>query len=346
MSGKKTTFRLITILLAITLLINFSVRLDVNAGVASDFLQLDGTSGVLLDGSIDILLSGAGFGGAVFELGNSIYDTGKGIIDVLNGKAKPMDYVDLGINIAATGAIIAAIATGGASIPIIVAVTVGVKIAKEMVKYFKAVKAAPRALRKVGSWLKKHIGNPILNFLGVFKPNIYIYSENDIDVHVKLEPYNYITESIPAYDKENGWNAHVIRGSINGKNDYLFYEAIIPDEGLQREEGFSIHGKTLTEDMDNMLDMYGFNKKEKDDFLEYWAKKLADGRDYVFYPQYEDILKNIMPITIEPMPDSVFRVWYLIEELKEGTVLSPISKVDQIDRSDYTVVEWGGILKN
>lgn len=339
----RTTFKLVSILLALILLINFSLQNEVEAGVASDFLQLDGLPGELADGSINVLLSGAGFGGAVFELGNSIYDSGTGLIKVLSGNANAMDYIDLGINLAATGAIIATIATGGAAIPVIVAVTAGVKIAKELSKHIKNIIAAPRTLKKVASWLKKHIGNPILNFLGVYKPNIYIYSNENIEVHVKLEPYEYITESIPQYDEDEGWKAYIFSGSINGVNDYLFYEAKIPDQGLQRKEGFVIHHETLEEDMEMVLLMYGFNEKEKDDFLEYWTDKLADGKDYVFYPQYNDTLEKIMPITITPAPDNIFRIWFLIEELEEVKEFEIIHEVEKIKRLDYTVVEWGGI---
>lgn len=50
-----------------------------------------------------------------------LYDTGKGIITVSGGKGSALDYIDLGINIVATGAIIAGLALGSPTIPIIVA---------------------------------------------------------------------------------------------------------------------------------------------------------------------------------------------------------------------------------
>jgi hypothetical protein len=280
----------------------------------------------------------------VFELGNSIYDTGTGLIKAFNGDAGALDFIDLGINIAATGAIIATIATAGTAIPVIVAVTAGVQIAKEVFKHVKNIKDLPRTFKKVGSWLKKHIGNPILNFLGVYKPNIYIYSQEDIKVNVKLAPYEFITESIPLYDEREGWNALVFKGSLNGNNDYLFYEACIPDKGLQRNEGFIIKSTALEEDMEKMLGLYGFNSKEKDDFLKYWTVKLDDDKDYVFYPQNNDILASIMPITVTPSPDNIFRVWFLIEELGADKDFRIIDEVETIERLDYTVVEWGGIL--
>ncbi len=338
------TVKLLSVLLILALVISFSVRDVVEAGIVSDFLGLEGLEGQLIDGATDILISGAGFGGAVYELGNSIYDTGVGLVKVFSGSAKATDYVDLGINTVAAGAIIAGIVTGGASIPVIVAVTVGVKIAKGLVSYFKAYTAASPALKKIASWLKKHIGNPILNFLGVYKPNIYIYNDKDIDVNVRIEPYAFITESIPLYDQDKGWHAMVRNGSINGRNDYLFYEARIPDAGLQREEGFIIHGDTRREDMEKMLARYGFNLVEKDDFLEYWISKLSNQRDYVFFPQENDILEDIMPLAVAPQPDAIFRIWFLIEEMDGDKAFTVITDTEKIARQGYTVVEWGGIM--
>lgn len=340
------TVKLLSVLLILSLVITFAVRDIAEAGVVSDFLGLEGLEGQFIDGATDILLSGAGFGGAVYELGNSIYDTGVGLVKVFGGSANALDYVDLGINTVAAGAIIAGIVTGGASIPVIVAVTVGVKIAKGLISYFKAYTAASPALKKIASWLKKHIGNPILNFLGVYKPNIYIYCDEDIDVNVKIEPYALITQSIPQYDQKNGWNALVKNGSIDGRNDYLFYEARIPDQGLQREEGFFIRGLDLAADMEEMLDRYGFNQKEKDDFLAYWNHKLSAERDYVFYPQGNEILERIMPLTVTPQPDTIFRIWFLIEEPNSNKDFHVITGVEKINRCHYTVVEWGGICSD
>lgn len=347
----KTTFKLIVILLILVFTIQISLQNAAQADVASDFLQLDGLEGAIVDGSITLILNTAGCGGAVFELGNSIYDAQKGLIKVMGGEATTMDYIDLGVNVASAGVIIAALATGGAAIPILVAATVGVKIFKELVKNYKVFKATPKAIKKIASWLKKHIGNPILNFLGVYKPNIYIYSKKDINVCVKLEPSEYITKSDPPYNLVQGWKSSVWNGSINGCNDFLFYEARIPEKGLQTEEAFIVRGALLKKDMELILDLYGFNQIEKDDFLTYWVEQLSTQKDYVFYPQGGDILQEIMPLTVLPTPDHIFRLWFLIREadtmqINAGSLpFKILNEVERIQRLDYTVVEWGGIME-
>ncbi len=346
MQKNKITVRLLFALIILVLLITFSVQQEAESGIVSDFLELNGTEGFVVDSAFSFVLSGAGFGGAVFELGNSFYDIGSGLVKAFSNNATGMDYIELGINSAAAGGLIAGIVLGGASIPVIVAVTVGVKICADFAKNIITSVKVVQAMSTIGSWLKKHIGNPLLNFLGVYKPNIYIYCPKDITANVKIEPYQYITASIPAYDQQEGWNAKVERGSINGTNDYLFYEARIPDQGLQREEGFVMHGQRLKADMEQMLDRYGFNEKEKGDFLEYWGDKLTGKKNYVFYPQGRDTLDSIMPLTIVPRPDSVFRLWFLIEEFNEQKDFKIIDQVKKIERYNYTVVEWGGVCSN
>lgn len=346
MRSNQTTLKLVAVLLILTLVITFSLQQIAEAGVVSDFLGLKGTEAFVVDSAFSVVLSGAGFGGAVFELGNTFYDVGTGLVKAFSGGATTMDYIDLGINAAAAGGIIAGIILGGASVPIAVAVIVGVKICVEVAKKIVSAVKIAKGIEKIGSWLKKHIGNPLLNFLDVYKPNIYIYCSKDVTVNVKVGPSGYITASIPEYNEEEGWNASVERGSINGVNDYLFYEARIPDQGLQREEGFLIHGRSLRQDMERMLDLYLFNTKEKDDFLAYWGDKLTGEKDYVFYPQGSDRLDQIMPLTIVPRPDSVFRLWFLIEEVNAQKDFKVIDKVEKIERYNYIVVEWGGVCAN
>lgn len=182
----------------------------------------------------------------------------------------------------------------------------------------------------------------------VYKPNIYIYSSRDIAVNVKLSQYDKITESIPIYNKYNGWKADVFNGSINGSNDYLFYEAVVPDKGFQKEKGWIINGSadgnSLEKDLSSIAELYGFNAKEKKDFLEYWGNKLDSKTGYEVFPQDTTIVDNIMPVNISPSPDNIFRIWFYFSPLCGKTGVTAPDKIKSIQRSDYTVVEWGGLV--
>lgn len=187
----------------------------------------------------------------------------------------------------------------------------------------------------------------------VYKPNIYIYSSRDMTVNVKLSPYDRITESIPLYDKYNGWNANIFNGSINGINDYLFYEAFIPDKGLQKEKGWVINSESgstgrdsLKKDLSHILDIYRFNAKEKKDFLEFWCNKLDSKTSYAVFPQDTTTVDKIMPVDISPSPDNIFRLWFYFSPVNGKADITAPNSIENIQRSDYTVVEWGGLVGN
>lgn len=186
----------------------------------------------------------------------------------------------------------------------------------------------------------------------VYKPNIYIYSSKDMTVNVKLSSYDRITESIPLYDKYNGWDANIFNGSISGINDYLFYEALVPDEGFQKEKGWvinrsengSIGGDSLKKDLSRILDLYRFNTKEKKDFLKFWCNMLDSKTGYAVFPQDTTIVDKIMPVDISPSPGKIFRIWFYFSPLYGKVGITAPDNIESIQRSDYTVVEWGGLV--
>jgi hypothetical protein len=72
----------------------------------------------------------------------------------------------------------------------------------------------------------------------VYKPNIYIYPKEKMDMSVKLifpKGGNILT-SIPEYGA--GWNISVdTNGLINNTYSYLFYESTQPDIGKENMDG-------------------------------------------------------------------------------------------------------------
>lgn len=328
------------VILIVALLTNLSFMPgESRAGtVVSDYMGLNGLGGNIVNETFNAGLKIAG--GPVSNLAISFYDTGTELVSIFTqnytATQKAAAWTKVGTTIVGMGAIIATIATGSATLPIIVGITAVVAIVGTIAD---AVKNGDKIL----AWLKEYIGNPLKNLLEVYKPNIYIYSEQDRSVNVKLYPYDYITQSIPLYDPEEGWKADVFAGSINGCDDYLFYEAKVPDRYLQRSKGFVIFADTRKSDMIDVLDQYGFNDKESRDFIEYWDQKLKDNVDYVFYPQGTKTINKIMPLEVSPEPESVFRLWFLIEAVENASI-NEMGEIETIKRKSFTLIEWGGIM--
>ncbi len=180
-------------------------------------------------------------------------------------------------------------------------------------------------------------------FADVKKPNIYLYGDRDLTALVQLTPEKAIAVSEPVYQPGQGWLAQIRDGSLNGNGDFLFYEALVPDSGWQKEEGYVIRASSREQDMAAMLGQYGFNDKETVEFIEYWANHLTEDVDYVFYPQETAAVERVMPLSISPEPDHVSRIWFSAEPL--GSVPDPVTDPETIVREGFYVVEWGVMIR-
>jgi hypothetical protein len=174
------------------------------------------------------------------------------------------------------------------------------------------------------------------------KPNIYLYSDRDLIARVRLAPENAITVSEPVYQRGIGWQVEIRNGSLNGKGDFLFYEARGSDFPWQKEEGYVIRAAYREQDMAFMLGQYGFNEKETAEFIDYWASHLVGDMDFVFYPQETEAVNQDMPLYISPKPDHVMRIWFYAEPLR--TTPEPVIYPEKIVREGLYVVEWGVII--
>jgi hypothetical protein len=178
----------------------------------------------------------------------------------------------------------------------------------------------------------------------IAKPNIYLYSDRDLTAWVRLFPEEAITVSDPPYKPGIGWKAEIRNGSLNGAGDFLFYEGNGHVSGWQKEEGYVIRGAYREQDMASMLGEYGFNEKETDEFIEYWACHLAGDRDYVLYPQETDAVNRAMPLSVIPEPDAVNRIWFYAAPFVSAP--NPVTNPEKIVREGFYVVEWGVIIRD
>jgi hypothetical protein len=219
---------------------------------------------------------------------------------------------------------------------------------------------------KPGDWVKHNgnefngtidsgftkIGNtnrplPDPNALGipVLKPNIYLYPSKTLQVNVVFSNPHCVTTSIPDYPADKGWLVQAApNGKINDIFDYLFYEASINKAFFQKNIAWVVHADTRKTDFEKILNLYGFNNKEKADFIEFWTKKLDVSKDYQVYPQETFIINQAMPVTINPQPQSISRIWFYFIEKSQEQVPEPGS-TEKINRNGFTVVEWGGMVE-
>jgi hypothetical protein len=179
----------------------------------------------------------------------------------------------------------------------------------------------------------------------VYKPNIYLYPTytTKMNVSMSLPQGGCICESDPQYPAQ--WQNIKVKpsGSINNQYDFLFYEAMLPDQ-WQYESGWSVKMNDLEMFFRENMAEYGFVDHEINDFIDYWIPKLQDSPYYNIYPQHTEKINGLVELNISKIPNSVLRLFYVIKAAPEKEDM-PVPDIPAFDAKGFAVREWGVILK-
>ncbi len=186
---------------------------------------------------------------------------------------------------------------------------------------------------------------PAASGIGVYKPNIYLYPEEETAFSVRFGTPELLTVTDPLY--EGIWQGSALPdGTLTvGENTYgfLFYESVTEPWLYQCEEGFVIPADDRAAAFTRILTAYGLNEQEIADFNAFWCGKLESGCDYAMYPQLTQTVDAAMPVTISPQPDTVFRIWFAF--VRDDTPQRE-AVPEALTRDGFTAVEWGGFFLN
>lgn len=179
------------------------------------------------------------------------------------------------------------------------------------------------------------------------KPVIYLYPEQEMDVSVKVEPVGGFSFTEPEYGE--GWNVTAKPdGTLTNHADgetypYLFWEG---RGGLYEtpSEGYIVAQGEVEGFLNDMLARYGLNEQETADFTEFWLPRMQASPHYFVTFMTNRVMDELAPLTVEPKPDSVFRILMDYRPLEAPIdVLEPRAP-HAFERNGFTVVEWGGVL--
>ena len=184
------------------------------------------------------------------------------------------------------------------------------------------------------------------------KPNLYLYPEHDTFTRVRLEldRRQQVVASIPEY-KPRGWRgiAHTdgtwTELGRRVRDPFLFYEVSLAgwqSRSLQRDAGWCIPfgGLPAVHAMADILADYGFNARERDDFVDAWIHDLPPSESYAVYPQIE--VDDYAGLQIQPMLP-VERLWLVVDD-GAGCAPRQVPEVLPFDRSGAHGVAWGVVL--
>ena len=180
-----------------------------------------------------------------------------------------------------------------------------------------------------------------------YKPIIYIYPENEMEVSIKLGNEKFITTSYPKYN--NGWKALASPNGnlkIDERNYYGLYWEGKNHISKELDTGFVIKGEDTSKFLEEKLSILGLNEREINEFIIYWLPKMEKNNyNYIRFESKEEI-DSYMPLIIEPTPDKIIRVYMEYKSLNEYKEVKE-QILTKENRKGYTVVEWGGsIIEN
>jgi len=177
-----------------------------------------------------------------------------------------------------------------------------------------------------------------------YKPVIYLYPKETIDISVQLNIKNIeFTTIYPKFNEKNTWNVKAKPNGdilLNGRTyPYLFWEAesYNPQE---TNEGFIVTEENAEQFLEEKLKILGLNEKEKTDFITFWLPKLLKNKISLCSFQTKKFFENF-ELNVTPKPDSMIRIFLTIKKL-DAPINVKEQKLVSVERKGFTVIEWGG----
>lgn len=177
-----------------------------------------------------------------------------------------------------------------------------------------------------------------------YKPVIYLYPTEEMNLNVKLGYKENITVSYPEY--KNGWNVlakpngRLLDLDTNRELYSLYYECDNAIKFDMTDEGFIVKGSEIVPFLEEKLSILGLTDIEAEEFIIYWLPILKENKyNYIRFATEEEINQN-MPLSIDKSPDSIIRVLMVYKALEEEIEVSE-QVLESPVREGFTVVEWG-----
>lgn len=177
-----------------------------------------------------------------------------------------------------------------------------------------------------------------------YKPIIYIYPEEEINLEVSLGYPEKITCSYPEYEEVWKVLAKPDGTLIDNETDRELYSLYWEGAGTidaKDNKGFVVKGKDTAKFLEEKLETLGLNYKEAQEFIIYWLPKMQENEyNYIRFASMEEI-NEYMPLEISENPDTLIRVFMQYKALDKYIEVEE-QELESIKRKGFTVVEWGG----
>ena len=184
---------------------------------------------------------------------------------------------------------------------------------------------------------------PTTDLVAPAKLVIYLYPETETQVTVELDFNGRLTSVYPAY--ENGWTVTAqpdgtLKDAAGREYYCLFWEGETEVE-YDLTTGFCVAGADTAAFLEDALRELGLTDKEANEFIIYWLPRM-EGNAYNLISFQKEIYTDNAALTIDPMPDSLLRVFMAWKGLDKPVEVEP-QELTGFERVGFAVVEWGGV---
>ena len=175
------------------------------------------------------------------------------------------------------------------------------------------------------------------------KPVIYLYPEEETNIHVELDFNGTVTSVYPAY--ENSWDVvaspdGTLTDPETGREYYCLFWEGVSAAAYDLTEGFVVAGADTEAFLEDTLKTLGLTDKEANEFIIYWLPRM-EGNAYNLISFQQEVYTDNAVLTVEPAPDTMLRVFMAYKPL-EYPVRVLLQKLENTERTGFTLVEWGG----
>ena len=187
----------------------------------------------------------------------------------------------------------------------------------------------------------------IITRFAAYKPIIYIYpEENGTKVSVTVSNPEKLTCTYPKYGE--GWVVLADKdGTLTDNTGRKYYSLYWEGKDYQNsnfEEGFVVKGEDTAAFLEEKLAILGLNEREAEEFIVYWLPILERNNYNLIRFLTEDEINSQMRLNIDPEPDTLIRIMMEYKPLMfKRDVKEQV--LEKVERTGYTVVEWGGIKR-
>ncbi|GAB5416103.1 MAG: hypothetical protein Crog4KO_13120 [Crocinitomicaceae bacterium] len=189
---------------------------------------------------------------------------------------------------------------------------------------------------------RRMINEPVMTF----KPVIYLYPSEEteviVDVNIKKGQHPFFYP-----DYHENWKCKAKPNgdlTIDGEQyRYLFWEAQQNDhlQEIEVDQGFVVKGSEAVSFLEDKLSNFGLSAAEQADFITFWGPKIAQNEQNLIHFEWNETCEKFADLNISPQPDYIYRVYMFVAPLDAQMDIQP-QIIPQMNRSGFTVLEWGG----